>query len=200
DGWYCRFINQFSSYPARAHPQDRCVRKHSANGAREHNSRPPPVKRAKLAQRTTPGRGAGQNLARCKRGTSVLLRHCSGIAPALLRCCERVVPLYIPCTSLVHPLYNRCTCLGYPLRLFRNFGAATVLWRPILNSSFDNRWENCYGSSHGTANLATRLCEVLPDRFRRRSVGSGRRDSLNCRNSCRLHGSARYPSPGDDAD
>src|ERR1017187_1922160 len=104
DGWYCRFINQFSSYPARAHPQDRCVRKHSANGAREHNSRPPPVKRAKLAQRATPGWGAGQNLARCKRVAPVLLRGGSGIASLLF-----------PCTSLVHPLYNRCTSLGYPL-------------------------------------------------------------------------------------
>src|ERR1039457_2786306 len=114
-----------------------------------------------------------------ERGASAARACCSGVAPALLRCCERVVPLYIPCTSLVHPLYIpctslvhplyipctslvqplyiRCTSLGYPLRIFRNFGAATVLWRPILNSSFDIRWENCYGSSHGTANLATRL-------------------------------------------
>src|ERR1035437_6649220 len=100
--------------------------------------------------------------ARCKRGASVLLRRCSGVASVLF-----------PCTSLVQPLYIRCTSLGYPLRLFRNFGAATVLWHPILNSSFDIRWENCYGSHHGTANLTARLCEVLPDRFRRRSVGSG---------------------------
>src|ERR1039458_1816753 len=160
--------------------------------------------------------------ARCKRGASVLLRCCSGVAPVLRACCSLVHPLYIPCTSLVHPLYIPCTSLvhplyipctslvqplyirytslGYPLRIFRNFGAATVLWRPILNSSFDIRWENCYGSHHGTANLSARLCEVLPDRFGRRSIEFGPPDPSLSPNRRAPRRFDRHPAPGDDAD
>jgi hypothetical protein len=37
DGWYCRFIHQFSSHPATLSPWKPCVRKHSANGAGENS-------------------------------------------------------------------------------------------------------------------------------------------------------------------
>jgi hypothetical protein len=188
DGWYCRFINQFSSSPAGAHPQDRCVRKHSANGAREHNSEPPPVKRTKLGGKASaphaicPGTSGSHSARRLDRTgarpgdrarermektqTSLGRRHAQPGASLLRACGWRVVSVMLRWYFDGISMYLRCIFDGFqgflPLLLQSGLLAHPPCQPPFLHFSL-YPYKRC--RSQKVTPLVWRRCRPQPPRI-----------------------------------